>query len=42
LSKGNEIERKDYIMRILLYLFNSIKNDEEFEIIKIDKFKKNK
>ena len=29
-------------MRILLYLFNSIKNDEEFEIIKIDKFKKNK
>ena len=39
-SKGYEIRRKDYITKILLYIFNSAKKNEEFDIFKIDKIKK--
>ena len=39
-AKGYEIRRKDYITKILLYIFNSAKKNEEFDIVKIDQIKK--
>ena len=39
-AKGYEIRRNDHITKILLYIFNSAKKNEEFDIVKIDKIKK--